>query len=219
MARLSIGDPPQRRGAWLARLQRRLQGQQGIHPRVGHATGPKLAYPAFRQDATARRGQCGIGGAAGAEAPSQGCDVGLNVHGGNISTRVLKPQPQNDKKVRHAWPMEIETRQLVAANVKRLRQARHLTQTQLGERSGVGQTTVSSVEQPGGKSPTLETLAALAKALDVPEWTLLVDGAALDATQLKAMDALVHSYAALPASGKTQVLRVAEAEERYAKAG
>jgi hypothetical protein len=33
------------------------------------------------------------------------------------------------------------------------------------------------------------------------------------------MDALVHSYAALPASGKTQVLRVAEAEERYAKAG
>jgi transcriptional regulator with XRE-family HTH domain len=115
--------------------------------------------------------------------------------------------------------MEIQTRQLVAANVKRLRQARHMTQTQLGERSGVGQTTVSSVEQPGGKSPTLETLAALAKALDVPEWTLLVDGAALDATQLKAMDALVHSYAALPASGKTQVLRVAEAEERYAKAG
>jgi transcriptional regulator with XRE-family HTH domain len=132
---------------------------------------------------------------------------------------VLEPQPQIDKKVRHAWPMEIETRQLVAANVKRLRQARHLTQTQLGERSGVGQTTVSSVEQPGGKSPTLETLAALARALDVPEWTLLVDGAALDATQLKAMDALVHSYAALPAAGKTQVLRVAEAEERYAKAG
>ena len=208
-----------RLGRVFAGAERLIKGDQGIHPRVGHATGPKLAYPAFRQNVGACRRQGSIGSATGAEAPVKVGDVCLNVHSGKDSTKVLKEQPQNDKKVRHAWPMEIQTRQLVAANVKRLRQARHMTQTQLGERSGVGQTTVSSVEQPGGKSPTLETLAALAKALDVPEWTLLVDGAALDATQLKAMDALVHSYAALPAAGKTQVLRVAEAEERYAKAG
>jgi transcriptional regulator with XRE-family HTH domain len=202
----------------LAGAKRLFQGQQGIHPRIGHAARAKFAYPAFRQNAAAFLGQNSIGSATFDEAPVKVCDVSLNVHGGKDSTKVLKLQSQKAKKVRHAWPMEIETRQLVAANVKRLRQARHMTQTQLGERSGVGQTTVSSVEQPGGKSPTLETLAALAKALDVPEWTLLVDGAALDASQLKAMDALVHAYAALPSAGKTQVLRVAEAEERYAKA-
>ena len=206
-------------GRVLAGAERLFQGQQGIHPRIGHASGPEFAYPAFRQNAVACLRQSIIGGVTGAEAPVKVGDVFLDVHGGKDSTKVLKSQSQKDKKVQHAWPMEIQTRQLVAANVKRLRQARHMTQTQLGERSGVGQTTVSSVEQPGGKSPTLETLAALAKALDVPEWTLLVDGAALDATQLKAMDALVHAYAALPSAGKTQVLRVAEAEERYAKAG
>jgi transcriptional regulator with XRE-family HTH domain len=205
-------------GRVFAGAKRLFQGQQGINPRIGHAARAKFAYPAFRQNAVACLRQSIIGGVTGDEAPVKVGDVCLNVHGGKDSTKVLKSQSQKDKKVRHAWPMEIETRQLVAANVKRLRQARHMTQTQLGERSGVGQTTVSSVEQPGGKSPTLETLAAIARALDVPEWTLLVDGAALDATQLKAMDALVHAYAALPSSGKTQVLRVAEAEERYAKA-
>ena len=208
-----------RLGRVFAGAERLIKGDQGIHAGIGHAAGPEFAYPAFRQNVGACRRQGSIGSATGDEAPVKVCDVSLNVHSGKDSTKVLKLQSQKAKKVRHAWPMEIQTRQLVAANVKRLRQARHMTQTQLGERSGVGQTTVSSVEQPGGKSPTLETLAALAKALDVPEWTLLVDGAALDATQLKAMDALVHSYAALPASGKTQVLRVAEAEERYAKAG
>jgi len=114
--------------------------------------------------------------------------------------------------------MDSTTRQIVAANVKRLRLARGLTQTALGEKSGTGQTTVSSVEKPDGKSPTIETLALLAKTLDVPEWTLLVDGSALDASQLKALDVLVHTYAGLPGPSKDQVHRVAEAESRYSRA-
>lgn len=94
-----------------------------------------------------------------------------------------------------------------------------MNQTDLGRRSGVGQTTVSSVENPEGKSPTLETLAALARALQVPEWTLLVAGPAMDARQLISLDTLVTTYTDLPEAGKTQVQRVAEAEERYAKVG
>ncbi|MBP8282886.1 MAG: helix-turn-helix transcriptional regulator [Chromatiaceae bacterium] len=113
--------------------------------------------------------------------------------------------------------MDSTTRQIVATNVKRLRLARGLTQTALGEKSGTGQTTVSSVEKPDGKSPTIETLALLAKTLDVPEWTLLVDGSALDVAQIKALDVLVHTYAGLPSPSKDQVQRVAEAESRYSK--
>lgn len=119
----------------------------------------------------------------------------------------------------HSIEMDSTTRQIVAHNVKRLRLARGLSQTALGEKSGTGQTTVSSVERPDGKSPTLETLALLAKVLDVPDWTLLVDGSALDASQLNALDTLVHIYAGLPTTSKSQVERVAEAEARYAKAG
>lgn len=115
--------------------------------------------------------------------------------------------------------MDTNTRKIVAANIARLRKDRGMNQTELGSRAGVGQTTISSIENPEGKSPTLETLSAIAKALQVPEWTLLVDGSALDSAQLKALDHLVHIYADLPAAGKNQVQRVAEAEERYAKAG
>ncbi len=114
--------------------------------------------------------------------------------------------------------MDTNTRKIVAFNVRRLREARSWNQTVLGEKAGLGQTTVSSIEQQEGKSPNLESLTAIAKALGVPEWTLLVDGSALDAVQLKTLDHLVHTYADLPATGKKQVQRVAEAEERYAKA-
>lgn len=134
------------------------------------------------------------------------------------STKVLERQPQNLACLWHLIGMDINTRQIVAANVKRLRLARGMTQTALGEKSGTGQTTVSSVERPDGKNPTLETLALLAKTLEVPDWTLLVDGSALDAAQLKALDVLVHTYAGLPSPSKDQVQRVAEAESRYARA-
>lgn len=115
--------------------------------------------------------------------------------------------------------METNPRQIIANNVLRLRKARSWTQTDLGKISGIGQTTVSSVENPEGKSPNLETITALAHAFGVPEWTLLVDGAVLDAQQLNNLDHLVHTYADLPISGKQQVERVADAEGRYAKAG
>lgn len=152
-------------------------------------------------------------------AASQVFNVGLHVHGLKPSTRVLNLQHQKNGTWVHAFIMDTSTRKIVAANVKRLRLARNMTQTDLGKRSGAGQTTVSSIENPDGKSPTLETLSLLASALNVPEWTLLVDGAALDAGQLNSLDHLVHTYACLPATGKSQVHRVAEAEERYAKAG
>lgn len=146
-------------------------------------------------------------------------DVGLHVHALNPSTRVLNLQRQKNGTWVHALIMDTSTRKIVAANVKRLRLSRNMTQADLGKRSGAGQTTVSSIENPGGESPTLETLSLIASALNVPEWTLLVDGAALDASQLNSLDHLVHSYASLPATGKSQVHRVVEAEERYAKTG
>lgn len=67
----------------------------------------------------------------------------------------------------------MKTRTIVAENVKRLRLARQWSQDELSDASGVGQTTISSVERHASKAPTLDTLVHLSRALGVEPWTLL----------------------------------------------
>jgi transcriptional regulator with XRE-family HTH domain len=115
--------------------------------------------------------------------------------------------------------MGTTTRKTVATNVRRLRKQRGWAQTDLANKSGVAQTTISSVERPEDKSPTLDTLSQLAEAFGIPPWTLLVDVDDLDPAHMRALDSLVRSFAKLPPAGQDQVSRVADAEARYAKAG
>ena len=141
----------------------------------------------------------------------------LDVHAANVSTKMLTAQSPNVRANGDHLDMDSNTRKTVATNVKRLRALRGWTQTDLGTKSGIAQTTISSVERPEDKSPTLDTLSQLAAAFDVPPWTLLVDLDGLDAGRLRAMDGLVRSFAKLPPDGQDQVSRVAEAEMRYSK--
>ncbi len=53
-----------------------------------------------------------------------------------------------------------------AANVERLREARGLTQEQLGWAAGLHQTAVARIES-GERKPTLETVFKLARGLEV----------------------------------------------------
>lgn len=141
------------------------------------------------------------------------------VHGLKPSTKVPPVQSPNASRSGHHLDMDTTTRKTVATNVKRLRALRGWAQTELAAKSGVAQTTISSVERPEDKSPTLDTLSQLADAFDVPPWTLLVDSDDLDPARMRAMDGLVRSFAKLPPDGQDQVSRVADAESRYAKAG
>src|SRR5579884_3757266 len=64
---------------------------------------------------------------------------------------------------------DLRARQLRYRMIARLIQRRreqHLTQKQLAERSGIGQAEISKIER-GRKSPTLDTYARLATALDL----------------------------------------------------
>jgi transcriptional regulator with XRE-family HTH domain len=54
-----------------------------------------------------------------------------------------------------------------AANVERLREARGLTQEQLGWACGIHQTAVARIES-GERKPTLPTIFKLARGLEVP---------------------------------------------------
>ena len=55
----------------------------------------------------------------------------------------------------------------IAARVRHLRKAQGCPQETLAERSGLSIPTVSRIER-GGQAPTVESLAAIAKALDAP---------------------------------------------------
>jgi transcriptional regulator with XRE-family HTH domain len=62
--------------------------------------------------------------------------------------------------------------QLLAANLRRLRIARHLSLSELARGTGISKATLSSIEG-GSSNPTVETLAALAGALRVSLGELL----------------------------------------------
>ena len=71
----------------------------------------------------------------------------------------------------HHWsPMDLLER--FAANVRRLRAKRNLSQKALAERTGVSVSYVSMLER-GQRSPPLETIEKLARALGVPPASLL----------------------------------------------
>jgi transcriptional regulator with XRE-family HTH domain len=66
----------------------------------------------------------------------------------------------------------MDMRKLVGRNVKRVRQAKGLTQEQLAELSGFSQQYISGLEQ-GRRNPTVVSLYELATALGVSHMELL----------------------------------------------
>jgi transcriptional regulator with XRE-family HTH domain len=68
----------------------------------------------------------------------------------------------------------IDLRRVLAANVRRMRIARHLSLSELARAAGVGKATLSGVEA-ARANPTVETLAGLAAALRTSVGELLVE--------------------------------------------
>ncbi|WP_300679709.1 XRE family transcriptional regulator [Nocardioides sp.] len=64
--------------------------------------------------------------------------------------------------------------QLVARNIKRFRAERGLTMSELARSAGLSKQTLSTIEA-GGGNPTVDTLALLARALDVSMRRLLTE--------------------------------------------
>lgn len=83
----------------------------------------------------------------------------------------------------------------IAATLRRERERRELSVSELARRAGVAKATVSQLEN-GGGNPSVETLWALATALDVP-FAVLVDEGVRSPTLIRAGE----GTAAVPATG------------------
>jgi transcriptional regulator with XRE-family HTH domain len=78
-----------------------------------------------------------------------------------------------------------DVQQILAANLRRLRIARHLSLSELARATQMSKATLSGVEN-GRSNPTVETLAALAHALRISLTELLEESALDDVTVVRA---------------------------------
>jgi transcriptional regulator with XRE-family HTH domain len=111
--------------------------------------------------------------------------------------------------------MDGNTRAAIARNIKMLRESIPLSQTQLAAKAGVGQTSISNMEQPDGKSPTSDTLDCVARALRVPPWVLMLPHIPSDPEMLKQLEKLALTYLTVDDAGRRTIDTIAEAEARY----
>ncbi|MDF2992563.1 MAG: putative transcriptional regulator [Microbacterium sp.] len=99
----------------------------------------------------------------------------------------------------------------IAATLRRERERRDLSVSELARRAGVAKATVSQLET-GGGNPSVETLWALASALDVP-FAVLVDEGAHSPTLIRAGDAAT----AVPSSASDYLALLLSASPPHAR--
>lgn len=107
----------------------------------------------------------------------------------------------------------------LADNVRKLMDAENFSQTDLARKAEIAQKTVSDLLGYGRtqqKAPTLRTIEAIARALQVPVWVLLIPDLPLELLRSAQFANLVLDYRAATASGRDSIERIARGEARYA---
>ena len=107
----------------------------------------------------------------------------------------------------------------IAENLKRVMDAKGLSQNELGRLTGLGQSTLSRIldlKNPSDINPRTSTLEVLAKHFSIPAWTFLIPNAQVEVLLDQRLGALLESFAVLPVRGRETVLTIADNEARYA---
>lgn len=117
-------------------------------------------------------------------------------------------------------PKKINSAQAIAGNLHRLMAHHALSQAQLAKKSGVGQSTLSGLLDPGGdekKNPRASTIDKLAAYFRIQPWQLLIPNLDLDLLLSDRLATVIHDYNFVPAAGRDSIERVAQSELRYAQ--
>lgn len=112
-----------------------------------------------------------------------------------------------------------EIGRVIAENLQRLMASRGLSQAALSKKTGIGQSTLSTllqVDRPLEVNPRAQTLSRLADFFEIAPWQLLCPDLTPDLMQDPQLDLLLHNYAHVPPEARRTIHRVAEAEARYA---
>lgn len=108
----------------------------------------------------------------------------------------------------------------LAENVRQLMAHEGLTQLTLAKKSGVGQATLSGLlsDDPGApkRNPRADTIDKLADYFGIPAWALCIPEVPLDLLLGGEAQSVLTNLVAAPRQGRDTILRIAEAEARYA---
>lgn len=106
----------------------------------------------------------------------------------------------------------------VSRNLALLMKATGVRQKQLSAATGVGQSTISSLlrYEVTRKSPTLDTLTALADYWRIEPWMLAIPDLPIELMTNRRLPHLVSLYAGVSERGREYVEGVAEREHEYA---
>ncbi len=114
--------------------------------------------------------------------------------------------------------MNSEAIKALADNVRRLLEARALTQKELAALSGVSQKSISDLLNYGGavsKEPRLGTIEKLAKGFGISAWQLQIPNLPTDLLQNQMVSKVVENFRDAGPGGRENISRIAESEVRY----
>ena len=113
--------------------------------------------------------------------------------------------------------MDHDTLANLSKNIRLLMKYHGDSQEKLAIKSGVAQTTIGNMINPGRtkKGPTIENVATVAEAYDLEAWHLLIPGQPIEVLIDKSIENLVHNYNVVDEGGRKNLERISEKEVAY----
>lgn len=93
-----------------------------------------------------------------------------------------------------------------------------LSQAQLAKKTGIGQSTLSTIldsKTPLETNPRCTTIELLAGYFQIPSWQLLIPDLPLDLLMSPELTKILENYRDAPPEGRQTIYRIAESEVRY----
>lgn len=110
--------------------------------------------------------------------------------------------------------MSTDTRALLAQNLQILCDVLGKKPAEVAKKAGLSQRSINGWGR-GEKSARIDSVDALARALNVPPWLMIYPNLRGLRADPQRLSFLIDTYSRLPDEGRAQILRVAEAEARY----
>jgi transcriptional regulator with XRE-family HTH domain len=110
----------------------------------------------------------------------------------------------------------MKSHKIIAENVRRLMEYRHLNQTALAKKTGISQRTISNVLSPGSVgSITMDTVEKISAYFGVEPYHMLIPSLPTDELLSDNIEQIISCYALLDSSGRGNVKRITLNEARY----
>ena len=109
-----------------------------------------------------------------------------------------------------------KSHEAIANNLKRLMTEKKLTQTQLSDKTGVSQKTISNMINTGSVgSITTESIEKVAKFFKIEPYHLMIPDLPTEDLSNNTIEKIINYYAHATKESRLNIARVAELESRY----